>query len=65
VLSFARVYVGTHYPGDVMAGALIGIAVVSALYFVKPARGRIEAVGQRSGAIWERLISRLARAAPA
>jgi undecaprenyl-diphosphatase len=64
ILSFARVYVGTHYPGDVVAGALIGIAVASALYCVKPSRGLIEAVGQRSGAIWERLISRLARAAP-
>jgi undecaprenyl-diphosphatase len=65
ILSFARVYVGTHYPGDVVAGALIGIAVASALYCVKPSRRLIEAVGQRSGAIWERLISRLARAAPA
>src|SRR5437870_153816 len=26
LLSFSRVYVGTHYPGDVVAGALIGMA---------------------------------------
>src|SRR5919204_6062337 len=29
ILSFARVYVGTHYPGDVVGGALIGASVVA------------------------------------
>jgi undecaprenyl-diphosphatase len=27
LMSFARVYVGVHYPGDVLAGALVGVAV--------------------------------------
>ena len=27
VMSYARVFDGVHYPGDVLAGALIGIAV--------------------------------------
>jgi undecaprenyl-diphosphatase len=31
IMSYARVFVGVHYPGDVLAGALIGIAVGWAL----------------------------------
>jgi undecaprenyl-diphosphatase len=58
VLSFARVYVGTHYPGDVVAGALIGMAVAAALYAVKPVRRLIEAVARRSGEVWDRVTSR-------
>jgi undecaprenyl-diphosphatase len=31
LMSVARVYVGVHYPGDVLAGALVGIAVAALL----------------------------------
>lgn len=31
VIAFAQVYVGVHYPGDVLAGALVGIAAGSAV----------------------------------
>ena len=31
LLAYARVYVGDHYPGDVLAGALIGLVVAGAL----------------------------------
>jgi len=31
VMSYARVYVGDHYPGDVLAGALIGLVVALVL----------------------------------
>jgi undecaprenyl-diphosphatase len=59
VLSFARVYVGTHYPGDVAAGALIGAAVVAALYLLPPARRSIEAIARYAGQLWDRLTSQL------
>ena len=59
ILSFARVYVGTHYPSDVVAGALIGMAVVAALYLLGPARRPIESVARGCGAIWDRLTNHL------
>jgi membrane-associated phospholipid phosphatase len=59
VLSFARVYVGTHYPGDVLAGALIGAGVAAALYLVKPLRRLIEAIARRCGALWDRVTAPL------
>ena len=60
VLSFARVYVGTHYPGDVVAGALIGTAVAAALYLLAPTRHLLEAIARRCGELWDRLTGRLA-----
>lgn len=61
ILTFSRVYVGTHYPADVVAGALIGIAVAAALYLLAPSRRLIETLAQRCGAIWDGLPSRLTR----
>lgn len=43
LLAFARVDVGAHYPSDVLAGALVGIAVAGALYRL-PTRRLVEAV---------------------
>ena len=60
ILSFARVYVGTHYPGDVAAGALIGATVVAALYLPRPTRGVIESLARHCGRLWDRLASHLA-----
>jgi undecaprenyl-diphosphatase len=59
ILSFARVYVGTHYPADVVGGALIGMAVVAALYRLGPARRLIESVARGGGQIWDGLTNRL------
>ena len=64
ILSFARVYVGTHYPGDVVAGALIGILVVGTLYGVRPARRFIEAVAVRCGDLWDSVLRRLGAGQP-
>jgi undecaprenyl-diphosphatase len=60
LLSLARVYVGTHYPGDVVAGALLGIAVAGALYLL-PTRRLIEAVALRAGTLWDGLFRRRAQ----
>jgi len=36
ILGFSRVYVGAHYGGDVLAGALIGGAVAYGVYQLRP-----------------------------
>jgi undecaprenyl-diphosphatase len=59
ILSFARVYVGTHYPGDVAGGALIGATVVAALYLPRPTRRLVEALARCCGRLWDRLASQL------
>jgi undecaprenyl-diphosphatase len=58
IVAFARVYVGTHYPGDVVGGALIGIAVASALYLIGPTRRLLEAVARIAGGVWDRVLRR-------
>jgi undecaprenyl-diphosphatase len=59
VLSFSRVYVGTHYPGDVVAGALIGSTVAVALFLISPTRRLIEAIAGRCGELWDSVLNRL------
>jgi undecaprenyl-diphosphatase len=55
IVAIARVVVGTHYPGDVLAGALIGVAVPAALFAVPAARRLLERVAGRAGALWDRV----------
>lgn len=54
VLSFARVYAGTHYPFDVVGGAAIGIAVALVLRLA-PIRGLLERLADLCSTVWERL----------
>ncbi len=65
VLAFARVFVGTHYPGDVIAGALLGIGVAWALFLLSPSRRLVEGFALLTGALWDRLVGRLPFTRPA
>lgn len=48
IMSYARVFVGVHYPGDVLAGALIGIALGWALMrWGRPPIAAIQALLER------------------
>jgi membrane-associated phospholipid phosphatase len=59
VLAFSRVYVGTHYPGDVIAGALISMAVAGALFLVPAARRLTEMVAAWAGRGWDGVLTHL------
>lgn len=55
IVAFARVYVGAHYPSDVVAGALLGIAVALVLQFT-PLRVVIARIATLCSGIWERIL---------
>jgi membrane-associated phospholipid phosphatase len=57
ILALSRVVVGTHYPGDVLAGAVIGAGVSGVLFAVPMMRRRLERVAERAGALWDRVPS--------
>jgi membrane-associated phospholipid phosphatase len=48
LMSVARVYVGVHYPGDVVAGAVVGVAVAALLLtWLQPLMTRLRQVVDR------------------
>lgn len=55
ILSFARVYAGTHYPSDVVGGAAIG-AAVALLLRLPPVRRALERLARLCSKIWDRLL---------
>jgi undecaprenyl-diphosphatase len=60
VLSLSRVAVGTHYPGDVLAGALLGAA--AALVFWQPSiRQLLREASDRLGLLYDRLAASAVR----
>jgi undecaprenyl-diphosphatase len=63
ILSLSRVVVGTHYPGDVLAGAVIGTAVSGGLFVIPTARRLLERVAARAGELWDSSVSLAGRLA--
>jgi undecaprenyl-diphosphatase len=57
ILALSRVVAGTHYPGDVLAGAVIGAAVSGGLFAIPAARRLLERVAGRAGELWDRMPS--------
>ncbi len=52
LFSYSRVYLGVHYPGDILCGALLGIFVGVVFYIIYEALNRKLAVGNRSKGGW-------------
>ena len=46
-IALARVFIGLHYPGDIAAGALIGVSSAAFVHFVaqRPLRSIVAFVG--------------------
>jgi undecaprenyl-diphosphatase len=55
IVAFARVYVGVHYPSDVVGGALIGMAVALILYLT-PLRSVVARIAMWCSDLWERIL---------
>lgn len=54
-LALARVAVGTHYPGDVLGGAILG-AICALLLYLPPVQGALHRLADWASALYERLL---------
>lgn len=64
VLAVARVAVGVHYPGDVLAGAALGTAC-ALLLWLPPIRRPLHALADRLAGLYDSIVGRLATRQPA
>lgn len=55
LVSFARVYVGIHYPGDVVGGAVLGTLVALLLHW-GPLRRMLERLADFCAGLWDRVL---------
>jgi undecaprenyl-diphosphatase len=62
IVSVARVAAGTHYPGDVVAGAAVGTAAALVLW-LPPIRGRLHRLADWAGSLYDGLVLRATRPA--
>jgi undecaprenyl-diphosphatase len=58
ILSVGRVALGVHFPSDVLAGAALGAAVALLLWEWRALRDRIDALSDRLGGHWDRVLAR-------
>ena len=54
LVSLSRVVVGTHYPSDILGGALLGSLVAGLIYLIPAVRSRVEALADWFGGLYER-----------
>ncbi len=44
LVSYSRIYVGVHYPGDLIVGAIVGVTIAVALYKAGVLTGRLKQI---------------------
>ncbi len=59
LVALSRVVAGTHYPSDVMGGAVVGLLMTLVLLLIGPVRRRLERFADGLSAVWDRFLSRL------
>jgi undecaprenyl-diphosphatase len=64
VVALARVAVGTHYPSDVVGGAILGTAVALLCLYLPPVRRLARWSADRAGSLYEGVSDRVLRRSP-